>query len=113
MIPSIKVNADAMLDATQEGFLEATDLADYLTTKGMPFRESHEVVGTMVLHCTKSKQRFADLSLAAFQGFSKLFGADIHAVLSPTRIVKERDTLGGTAPRRVKLALKKASNRLK
>ena len=112
MIPTIKVNEKAMLDATQEGFLEATDLADYLTAKGMPFRESHEVVGTMVLHCTKNNLRFADLSLQAFKTFSLLFEADIHAVLSPLNIVKERNTVGGTAPKRVRAALKKASKRL-
>lgn len=113
MIPTIKVNADAMLDATQEGFLEATDLADYLTAKGMPFRGSHEVVGNMVLHCTKNNLRFADLSIEAFKSFSNLFEKDIHAVLSPQNIVKERNTIGGTAPKRVKAALKKAQKRLK
>jgi len=113
MIPTIKVNAEAMLDATQEGFLEATDLADYLTAKGMPFRESHEVIGNMVLHCTKNKLRFADLSLEAFQSFSKLFEKDIHAVLSPQNIVKERNTIGGTSPMRVRAAIKKAKKRLK
>ncbi|PCJ52720.1 MAG: argininosuccinate lyase [Candidatus Hydrogenedentota bacterium] len=112
MIPTIKVNAEAMLEATQEGFLEATDLADYLTAKGMPFRESHEVVGKMVLHCTKNKLRFTDLTLETFQSFSSLFKSDIQAILPPAHIVKERNTLGGTSPKRVRAALKKASKRL-
>jgi argininosuccinate lyase len=113
MIPTIKVNAEAMLEATQEGFLEATDLADYLVTQGMPFREAHEVVGNMVLHCTKSKQRFVDLTLVEFQSFSKLFKEGIHAILTPESIVGERNTLGGTSPRRVRAALKKEAKRLK
>jgi argininosuccinate lyase len=112
MIPTIRVNADAMLEATQEGFLEATDLADYLTKAGMPFREAHEVVGGMVLHCTKKGQRFADLSLSEFQEFSGLFQKGIHDLLDPVNIVELRDTDGGTAPRRVRAALKKARKRL-
>ena len=112
MIPTIKVNADAMLEATQEGFLEATDLADYLVTQGMPFREAHEVIGKMVLHCTKKKIRFADLTVEEFQSFSKLFDQDVHKILDPTDIVAQRKTPGGTAPQRVRAALKSAKNRL-
>lgn len=112
MIPTIRVNAEVMLAATAEGFLEATDLADYLTTQGMPFREAHELVGKMVLHCTKTRQRFSDLELFEFQKFSNLFQEGIHDLLAPESIVNRRDTLGGTAPRRVRAALKKARKRL-
>ena len=112
MIPTIRVNVEVMLDATQEGFLEATDLADYLTIRGMPFREAHEVVGRIVLHCTKKGQRFGDLSLSEFRSFSEYFQKGVHELLVPEGIVKRRATMGGTAPRRVQRALKKAKRRL-
>lgn len=112
MIPTIKVNADAMLDATQDGFLEATDLADYLVTKGMPFRQAHEVIGSMVLHCTKTKKRFADLSLEELQTFSELFTKDAKKALDPERIVSARKTPGGTAPGQVKASIRRAKKRL-
>jgi argininosuccinate lyase len=78
----------------------------------MPFREAHELVGKMVLHCTKTRQRFSDLELSEFQKFSNLFQEGIHDLLAPESIVNRRDTLGGTAPRRVRAALKKARKRL-
>jgi argininosuccinate lyase len=112
MIPSIAVDAEAMGEATKEGFLEATDLADYLVDQGVPFREAHGIVGSAVLYCTKKGKRFPELSLQEYQRFSSHFQDDIHAFLSPQTIVKRRDTEGGTAPRRVKSALKKARNKL-
>lgn len=112
MIPTIRVNREAMLDATLDGFLEATDLADYLVTQGMPFRDAHEVVGKMVLQCTRAGKRFADLTLSEFQQFSELFRSGIHEILSPTSIVARRRTPGGTAPTRVRGAINKAKKRL-
>ena len=112
MVPSIEVRADRMLAATQEGFLEATDLADYLAEKGMPFREAHEVVGKMVLHCTRTKKRLPDLTMAEFQTFSPLFGADVLRNLDPWTIASRRDNPGGTAPRQVKAAIRQAKRRL-
>ena len=99
MIPTIKVNSQAMLDATQDGFLEATDLADYLAVKGIPFREAHEIVGKLVLHCTRNNQRFADLTLEQLQEFSNSFGKDVLNLLDPNILVSRRNIPGGTAPR--------------
>ena len=112
MLPSIKVNRDAMREATKEGFLEATDLADYLVGKGMPFREAHEVVGKLVLYCTQRGKRFSDLSIEEFAAASPLFTRDIFALLSPEAIVARRDNPGGTAPKRVKTALRATIKRL-
>lgn len=112
MMPTIRVNREAMLAATREGFLEATDLADYLASKGMPFREAHEVVGRLVLDCTREKKRFADLPMAAFKKYSELFGGDVRRLLNPEAIVRRRDHVGGTAPRRVRAALRRARKRL-
>jgi argininosuccinate lyase len=112
MIPSIRVNADRMAGAVREGFLEATDLADYLVTKGVPFRESHEIIGKIVLHCIRAGKRLPELSLEEFRQHSPLFDEDVHRMLDPRAIVSRRDNPGGTAPDRVRSALANARREL-
>jgi argininosuccinate lyase len=112
MIPSIQVNREAMAAATREGFMEATDLADYLVTQGVPFREAHGIIGKIVLYCTRESKTLPELSTSELQQFSKHFGPEVHKVLTPEAIVKRRDNPGGTAPRRVRAALKRARKRL-
>ena len=112
MIPSIRVNSARMAQAACDGFMEATDLADALVEKGMPFRDAHSVVGKIVLFCARHGKRLSDLALDEFQTFSNLFDSDILSVLNPKAIVKRRDTLGGAAPRRVAAALKRARREL-
>ncbi len=113
MIPSIKVKRAVMLAATREGFLEATDLADYLAAKGLPFREAHEIVGKLVLLCTKSGRRLPELALDELKAASSLFTADVTKLFDPMTLVKRRDVPGGTAPAQVKAALRRASKRLR
>jgi argininosuccinate lyase len=108
MLPSIRFNTAAMREAARDGFLEATDVADYLVEKGVPFREAHGIVGRIVLHCTKSGKRLPDLALAEFQKFSPKFERDIFRSLDPGTIMRRRDHVGGTAPRQVKAAIKRA-----
>ena len=112
MVPAIRVNKEAMLEATREGFLEATDLADYLAAKGTPFRDAHEMVGRLVLHCSKKGLRLSELSLPQLQKFSNRFEADALELLEPGTLVRRRDLAGGTAPRRVRAALRRARKRL-
>jgi argininosuccinate lyase len=106
------VNRDAMLDATRDGFLEATDLADYLAGKGMPFRDAHEIVGRLVLGCAKSGRRLPELSLSELKKASRLFERDVAQLFDPRTLAQRRDVPGGTAPRRVKAALRRARKRL-
>jgi len=113
MVPSIRVDATRMLEAAKEGFLEATDLADYLAAKGLPFRDAHHVVGRIVLHCSKQGRRIPELSIEDLKLFSPLFEKDAIPLLTPQAIVAKRRTLGGTAPSRVRAALKSARRRLK
>ncbi len=113
MIPSIAVRADAMEKATREGFLEATDLADYLVGKGVPFREAHGVVGRIVLHCIKNGKRLPELTTGEFAVFHSCFERDVHRVLDTKSIVQRRDHPGGTSPRRVRTALRAARKSLK
>ncbi len=112
MLPSIRVNADAMLEAARDGFLEATDLADYLAAKGTPFRDAHKIIGRLVLHCSKKGLRLSELSLEQLQSFSESFEADALALLDPVTLVKRRDLEGGTAPKRVRAAIRRARSRL-
>lgn len=112
MLPSIRVDRDAMIESTRKGYIEATDLADYLVGKGMAFREAHEVVGELVLSCVKSGRRLADLSLAELKKGSSLFERDVTALFDAVNLAKRRNTPGGTAPSRVRAALKRARKRL-
>jgi argininosuccinate lyase len=108
MVRTMKVKKDVMEKAVQSDFSNATELADYLAAKGMPFREAHEVVGKLVLFCIKQKCYLADLSLEQFNEASSLFKEDIYAVLNPYEAVKRRNSAGGTGFEQVKLALNHA-----
>lgn len=113
MLPAIEVNRQTMAAALAEGFMEATDLADYLVTKGVSFREAHGIAGKIVRRCVQEKKTLPELSLDAYQEFSSNFGRDVFNVLQASTIVKRRDNPGATAPRRVKAALRKARAELK
>ena len=112
MLPAIAVRADKMAAAARDGFLEATDLADYLVQKGVPFREAHGIVGRMVLYCEQKKTRLPELDVTELRHFSEMFGPEVPALLQPESVLKRRDNSGGTAPKRVKTALKRARQRL-
>lgn len=112
MMPSIALRRERIRAAVAEGFMEATDLADYLVTQGVPFRTAHEVIGRIVLHCVEQGLRLPELELAVLQGFHPRFGAAVRKVLSPEAIVARRDNPGATAPVRVRQALKAARKRV-
>ena len=113
MIDTWTVNADAMLRQTGRGFMGATDIADYLARKGMPFREAHEVVGEMVLFCEKHGIGLEDLSAHELRSFSPLLGEDILDALDSAGIVEARQTYGGTSTASVKAQLEEASASLR
>jgi argininosuccinate lyase len=104
MIQGITVRKDNMRDAASQGFATATDLADYLVKKGLPFRDAHEVVAHAVLTCEKRGCDLADLSLAQLQDFDARIEADIHQVLTLEGAVAARDHIGATSPVQVKAA---------
>lgn len=97
MVSTLTVNANAMAQQAKKGYLAATDVADYLAKKGMPFRKAHEVVGHLVLLCEKRGCDLDDLSLDDFKAESDLFEADITEALDLPAIVAARTTYGGTA----------------
>jgi argininosuccinate lyase len=101
MVATVKFNQDRLNNAVRQDFSNATDLADYLAKKGMPFREAHEVVGKLVLSCIQRGVFLADCSLAEFQSSSDLIGDDIYKAIAPETCVELRTSQGGTAPSEV------------
>ncbi|MEW8014192.1 MAG: argininosuccinate lyase [Candidatus Sedimenticola endophacoides] len=112
MIPAITCRRDRMREAALKGFATATDLADYLVRKGIPFRDAHEVVGRAVALCVERESDLAELSLEELQGFSPAIGEDVHQVLTLEGSVAARDHIGGTAPAQVRAAIDRARQRL-
>lgn len=103
MMPGVEPNREEMLRAAQAGYPTATDLADYLTKKGLPFRESHDVVGSVVRLAQDRDCDLADLSLEDLQSFSSLIEADVYEkALKLEASIAARDHIGGTAPNQVR-----------
>jgi argininosuccinate lyase len=113
MVPAIEVNADAMREAVAKGYATATDLADYLVRKGLPFREAHEAVSKAVRFALDKKRDLSELSLQELRKFSKLVEDDVFLVLSPEGSVKSRNHVGGTAPEQVQAAIARARQELR
>ncbi|RAK21242.1 argininosuccinate lyase [Anoxybacillus vitaminiphilus] len=113
MIATMKVNAAVMEKATKQDFSNATELADYLAAKGVPFREAHEIVGKLVLTCIEKGIFLADLPLAEYKKASELFEADIYEALNPYTAVNRRNSAGGTGFAEVRKAIEKAKKLLR
>ncbi len=112
MIAAMQVNPDAMMAQARKGYLAATDVADYLAKKGLPFRRAHEVVGHLVLLCEKRGCDLEDLTLDDFKAECDLFEADIAGALNLPAIVAARTTYGGTGHEAVRAQLAEARERL-
>jgi argininosuccinate lyase len=112
MIATMKVNTAVMEKATKQDFSNATELADYLAAKGVPFREAHEIVGKLVLTCIEKGIFLADLPLTDYKEASELFEEDIYEALNPYTAVNRRNSAGGTGFTEVKKAIGKAKKRL-
>ena len=106
MLPNIQVQADRMRDAALAGFSTATDLADYLVRKQLPFRDAHEVVGQVVQFCIQQHVHLENLSLEQLQQFSSLITTDVFECLSLNGSVAARCHVGGTAPEQVQSQIK-------
>jgi argininosuccinate lyase len=112
MIATMKVNRDVMREAVNADFSNATDIADYLAAKGMPFRKAHEVIGKIVLYCINNKKYLLDMTLEEYIQFSTLFDDDIYRVLQPESVVNARNVFGGTAQNQVLSAIERADAQL-
>ncbi|PKM46421.1 MAG: argininosuccinate lyase [Gammaproteobacteria bacterium HGW-Gammaproteobacteria-1] len=109
----IAVKKDNMREAARRGFSTATDLADYLVRKGVPFRDAHEIVGKAVALGVKTQRDLSEMKLEELQQFSAAIGADVFEVLTLEGSVAARNHLGGTAPEQVRKAVKRAKELLK
>lgn len=113
MLSSMTVNKERMLASTQQDFSNATELADYLAKKGLPFREAHEIVGKLVLECSKAGYYLQDISLERYQQVSPLIEQDIYQTLQSQTAVQRRNSLGGTGFAQIRKELARAKKELK
>ena len=113
MVPSIKCNREVMEIAAIKGFSTATDLADYLVKKGIPFRDAHETVGKVVSYAIDEQLSLPDIPLEKLAQFSSSIKADVFKVLSLEGSVEARNHVGGTSPTQVMKAIESAKIDLK
>jgi argininosuccinate lyase len=106
MLATMTVKGENMRKGASGGFTNATDAADYLVKKGLPFRDAHEVIGKIVAYCAKHEKSIQDLSIEEFKSFSPLFGDDIYSAISLEACVNLRNVTGGTATNQVLKAIK-------
>jgi argininosuccinate lyase len=112
MLPRLKINQEAMRLATSKGFLNATDMADYLVAGGMPFRQAHGCVGEAVAYASHRKKELHELTLKELKSFSSHFKKDIFSILSTDQMINRRKSVGGTALECVEAAIRKAEKDL-
>jgi argininosuccinate lyase len=112
LLGEISFNNERLKEATEKGFLVATDLADYLVRKGLTFREAHEIVGKMVLFALDQKKELHDLTLKELKGFVRQIDQDVYVWLDPASSLKRKNIPGGTGPDVVKKSLNKAKQEL-
>ncbi|CAB9542260.1 Argininosuccinate lyase (EC 4.3.2.1) [uncultured Gammaproteobacteria bacterium] len=113
MVPTIETKRNNMYNAAKKGYTTATDLADYLVKKGLPFRDAHEVVGKSVAYGIQKQKDLSELSLEELQTFDASIENDVFDILSLEGSLCARNHLGGTAPNQVKQAIKMARKTLK
>jgi len=112
MLPKLKINKEAMHHAATKGFLNATDLADYLVTAGMPFRQAHACAGKAVSYALDKDKELHELTLEELKSFSTLIKKDIFNILSIDQMINRRKSFGGTAKENVMAAIKEAEKSL-
>jgi argininosuccinate lyase len=113
MAGHLKFNREKMLKAASGGFSTATDVAEYLVMKGVPFREAHKVVGRLVAYCIERKMDMAVLTLAEFRRLHRGFDEDIYAFLKVEHAVHSKKSRGGTSKKNVSLRIKNIRGRKK
>jgi argininosuccinate lyase len=101
MLPGIKFNTKRMYETANEAYSTATDVAEYLVKKGLPFRKAHEITGKIVLYCIEGKKKLEDLTLEELNNFSDLFSSDIYSCLKAEESVKNKKSPGGTSIKEV------------
>lgn len=108
VMATVKYNPARMAKAADDDFITATDLADYLAAKGVPFKDAHTIVGNIVKQCIRKHKQLTDLSLDEFKDFSSLFDRDVVDVIRVKRSVERRNSAGGTSPEQLAAQIKTA-----
>ncbi|KJS01017.1 MAG: argininosuccinate lyase [Peptococcaceae bacterium BRH_c4a] len=108
MLATLRVRKENMLEAARGGFTNATDLADYLVRKGVPFREAHEIVGRAVFYCVQAGKSLDQLTLEEYSAFSPLVEEDVYTFIAISRCVEARKVLAGPSPDSVRRAIEKS-----
>jgi argininosuccinate lyase len=111
LVEGMAVDEKRMRTACDDGFLTATDLADYLARKGVPFRKAHEITGRIVLYCEGNGKRLKDLSLKELRSFHPGIGEDVRDAISLSHSVRLRNIRGGTGPEAVRRRLEELKKR--
>ena len=111
MLRTMNVRCERLAQAAAGGFTNATDLADYLVVKGLPFRSAHEVSGKLVRHCIERGLALENLTLSEFQAFSALIGEDVYEAISIAACVSRRKITGAPAREAVEAAITNARKR--
>jgi argininosuccinate lyase len=106
LVRQVRVKKEKMLAAARGGFMNATDLADYLVSRGMSFRSAHSLVGRIVRYCLDSQRRIEQLSLEELRGFSPRVEKDVYDYLSLDAAVERRRSVGGTSSANVRRRLR-------
>ena len=112
MLSAVSFNREAMEESAKKGFTNATDAADYLVSRGVPFRDAHGIVGRLVLRCIEKNQALDDLSLEEFKEASPVFDADIYEAISLKSCVEKRVTIGAPGPEAMKQVIEICRERL-
>lgn len=112
MLATLTINKETMRADAEGGFINATDAADYLAEHGVPFREAHGVVGSLVLHCEREKKALKDLRIDEWKRFSPVFEEDIYDFIQIENSISRRNITGAPAPRQTELVLNSAKERL-
>ena len=108
MLATISVNEEKILKSMRAGFLNATDVADYLAKHNVPFRQAHKIVGEIVSYCENKNIAIDDMSLDEFHNFSKVFGDDILSEITIENCVNKRNSFGGTSVKNVEMQIENA-----
>jgi argininosuccinate lyase len=111
-VASVEVNEERARRGFEDGFIYATDVAEYLVERGIPFRESHETVGRVVRWCMENLRSLNSLSTDEWRLFAPQIGPDLPALLTPEKSVRRRDTAGGTSPRQVRVQVERGRDRI-
>ncbi len=112
VLEDIKVNIDRTREAALKGYSNATELADYLVAKGVPFRDSHHIVGETVVYAIQVQKGLEDLTVQEFRQFSDVIGEDVYPILSLQSCLDKRNAKGGVSPLRVAEAIEEAKARI-